>query len=290
MSLLRHLRAAQGWDPATRLPWRVAGRRVGWIEPALARRLADFPKIFAVTPEAVALVPALATPPERSAALAEVAARLCESGDLPPPRGEAYPVLRTWGETPLLLLDRALAPRFGIRAFGVHVNGLRWIDGALHLWTGRRAADKATLPGKLDQMVGGGQPAGLSIAENLIKECAEEAGLPEALARRARPVGTVSFLGEWSGYNLDGLQDGVIFCFDLEMPEDVAPRNTDGEVESFTLLPAEEVLRLLRDSEEFLYDVALVNIDCLLRHGVLTPDNEPDYLALLHGLRVAEAA
>lgn len=290
MSLLRHLRATQGWDPSSRLPWRVAGRRMGWIAPDLARRLADFPQVFAVTDAAVELAPGLETPQDRGAAVAEVAERLSKAGSLPPLRGERYPILRSWGEAPLLEMDRALAPAFGFRDFGAHVNGLRRIDGALHVWTARRAANKATMPGKRDQMVGGGQPAGLSITENLIKECAEEAGLPESLARQARPVGTVSFLGEWSGCNLDGLHDGVIFCFDLEMPEEVEPRNTDGEVESFALLPAAEVLRLLRESEEFVYDVALVNIDLLIRHGVLTPDNEPEYVEILSGLRIAEAA
>ena len=262
---------------------------MGWIEPELARRLAAFPEIFEVASGEVALSGRLATPDARSQVLAEVAAALAAEGTLPPPRGELYPLVRAWGEAPLLALDRALAPHFGFRDFGVHVNGLRWIDGELHLWAARRAADKATMPGKLDQMVGGGQPAGLSILDNLVKECAEEAGLPEALARQARPAGTVSFFGLWSGGNLDGLHDGVIFCFDLEMPEDLEPRNADGEVESFALLPAREVLRLLRDSEEFVYDVALVNIDCLIRHGVVTPEREPDYLEILSGLRVAEA-
>ncbi|MEX1306405.1 MAG: DUF4743 domain-containing protein [Rhodovibrionaceae bacterium] len=289
MSLLHHLRETQGGPPKSRLPWRVAGRRMGWIEPALARRLAAFPKVFAVTPQAVELVSRLASPADRTAAVAEAAEKLVQTGGLPPLRGEGYPVLRAWGEAPLLEMDRALAPCFGFRDFGVHVNGLRWIGGELHLWTARRAADKATMPGKLDQMVGGGQPAGLSLTQNLIKECAEEAGLPENLARLAKPVGTVSFLGVWSGCNLDGLHDGAIFCFDLEMPEELEPHNTDGEVESFALLPADEVLRLLRESEEFVYDVALVNLDCLIRHGVLTPDNEADYQELVSGLRIAEA-
>ena len=289
MSLFRHVRETQGGAPGDRRPWRVAGRRVGWIDAGLAARLQDFPEVFVAEGAGLSLRESLTTAQARSGAVAEVAQVLSDAGELPPLRRERYPVLRSWGETPLLEMDRALAPAFGFRDFGVHVNGYRWVDGALHLWIARRAADKATMPGKLDQMVGGGQPAGLSISENLVKECAEEAGLPESLARRARPVGTVSFLGAWSGYKLDGLHDGVIFCFDLEMPEGVEPRNTDGEVESFALVPAVEVLRLLRESEEFVYDVALVNIDFLIRHGVVTPQREPDYLEVLSGLRVPEA-
>lgn len=290
MSLVRHVRRTQGGAPGARRPWRVAERRVGWVEEGLAARLTECSAVFVDQTDGLALSENLATPEARSAAVAELAETLSTEGVLPPLRRERYPVLRSWGETPLLEMDRALAPAFGFRDFGVHVNGLRWVDGALHLWTARRATDKATMPGKLDQMVGGGQPAGLSLADNLVKECAEEAGLPESLARQARPVGAVSFFGEWSGCNLDGLHDGVIFCFDLEMPEDVEPRNTDGEVESFALRPAEEVLRLLRETEEFVYDVALVNLDALIRHGMLTPEREPDYLEILSGLRVAEGA
>ena len=37
------------------------------------------------------------------------------------------------------------------------------------------------------------QPHGLSCAENVVKECEEEASIPEPLAQRARPVGAVSY-------------------------------------------------------------------------------------------------
>lgn len=37
------------------------------------------------------------------------------------------------------------------------------------------------------------QPHGLSCAENVIKECEEEASIPVELAQRARPVGAVSY-------------------------------------------------------------------------------------------------
>jgi hypothetical protein len=41
----------------------------------------------------------------------------------------------------------------------------------------------------LDNMVAGGQPLGIGLMENVIKECGEEAGIPEAIARRAIPIG-----------------------------------------------------------------------------------------------------
>lgn len=40
------------------------------------------------------------------------------------------------------------------------------------------------------------QPAGLSCMDNLVKECQEEASIPAALAKTARPVGVVSYAGD----------------------------------------------------------------------------------------------
>ena len=79
----------------------------------------------------------------------------------------------------------------------------------------------------------GGQPYGLGIHENLIKECAEEAAIPEQLAAQARATGTVSYVMEWEA----GLRDDVLYVFDLELPADFTPRNTDGEIEEFMLWP-----------------------------------------------------
>lgn len=59
---------------------------------------------------------------------------------------------------PLLLIERASAVYFGIRAYGVHVNGyVEQADGSILLWVGRRSASKSTWPSKLDHIVAGGQ-------------------------------------------------------------------------------------------------------------------------------------
>ena len=51
------------------------------------------------------------------------------------------------------------------------------------MWVARRARTKATYPGKLDNMVAGGHPLGISAFDNLLKECYEEAGIPPEIAR-----------------------------------------------------------------------------------------------------------
>src|SRR3546814_5850627 len=106
--------------------------------------------------------------------------------------------------------------------------------------------------------------------ENVIKEAAEEASVPAALAALARPVGAGRYICE----RTEGLRNDVAFCFDLALPADFRPQPNDGEVESFSLWPMAEVLERLRGSDDFKFNVALVNLHFALRHGVLSPDSE----------------
>ena len=55
-------------------------------------------------------------------------------------------------------------------------------------------------------------------------------------------------------------------------PKDFTPVCTDGEVESFQLVPAEEVLQIIRDSEDFKPNCNLVILDFMIRHGLLNPE------------------
>ncbi len=119
----------------------------------------------------------------------DVVRALIADGVLPRLHGEDYAVVGQWGDAALFVMDRRIVPAFGLKAFGIHVNGFVRDGERLKLWIGRRAADKTVEPGKLDNMVAGGLPAGISPAENVVKESAEEAGLPRSLAEQARPVG-----------------------------------------------------------------------------------------------------
>ena len=64
---------------------------------------------------------------------------------------------------------------------------------------GTRSASKPTYPGQLDNTVAGGQPHDLTLDENVVKECAEEAGIPEALPALAVPVGCITYYREEKG-------------------------------------------------------------------------------------------
>ena len=279
MSLLRHIHALNRWEPERFLPLRLGGRRVGWIRRDFLPALAPFPGVFATGSAAVDIVPA-AGPDALTDAIAAAVRHLADEGALPAWRGEWFDVTAEDGGRPLFRIDRAALPRFGIRAAGVHLNGfVRRADG-LHLWIARRAADKKLDPNKLDNMVAGGIGAGYGPRETLVKEAEEEASLPPEIARQASAAGIVSYRMERE----QGLRDDVLYLYDLEMPEGLVPRPNDDEIADFTLMPAGEVLAMVRDTDLVKFNVNLTLIDFFVRHGILTPD-DPDYLAICRGLR-----
>jgi 8-oxo-dGTP pyrophosphatase MutT (NUDIX family) len=200
----------------------VAGRgRIGWLRPELAARLAAWPKVFAATPEKVTLLSANALPP--------VLEQLAKEGFIPGWRNELYAV--DGG----LEIERAAARPFGLTTHAVHVNGI----AGERMWLARRAPTKPIDPGLLDNLVGGGIAAGFSVEQTLVKEAWEEAGIPAELARRATPGGSARVLREVP----EGVQSEVIHVYDLELPQDFEPRNQDGEVSEFLLLPLDRVLQ-----------------------------------------------
>ena len=101
-------------------------------------------------------------------------------------------------------------------------------------------------------------------AETLVKEAAEEAAIPAELARRAVQVATIDYAME----RPEGLRRDLLYCYDLELPEDFVPRAADGEVEAFELWPIARVMETVRDTDEFKFNVNLVLIDLFQRMGL----------------------
>jgi len=280
MSLLRQYRRYSSPDLTRYRRFVVAGRHVGWIKPALSDELARRSDGFRLIGKDLEMQPSLAGPEQRSAAMATALADLRAAGRVPGWRNELYPVNQSFGETPLLVMERAAAPLFGVIAYGVNLNGFVGRGWEMKIWVARRSPTKSVDPNMLDLVVGGGQPLGLSPSENLLKECQEEAGIPADIAERALPVGIVTLLIEAA----EGLRVGQQFNFDLELPESFQPQNQDGEVAGFELIPVSELIHRLRSADEFMYDISLVLIDFLIRHGFVGPE-ERDYLPLVAGLR-----
>ncbi len=281
VSLLDRVRLCRRRDMTRFRPFLIEDRRLGWVRHGFADRLRAFPRTFVVEAEAVRLAPALGDFETRSCAVAEALRALADDGTITGWRDEDYPVAESFHAAPLLRMERAAVPAFGVRAYGVHLNGHVGRGDDMRLWVARRSRTKPTGPGKLDHLVAGGQPIGIGLTDNLVKECAEEADLPAGMAARARPAGFVSYLME----SAEGLRDDVLFVYDLEVPAEFAPRNRDGEIEEFFLWPINRVVEVLERTEDFKFNVALVIIDFLVRHGFIDPE-DPDYLEIVDGLRL----
>jgi 8-oxo-dGTP pyrophosphatase MutT (NUDIX family) len=279
MSLLRHVLRCNSWRPERFVPLWCGEARVGLIRRDNAEALRRFSDVFSVEPDGVWLI-APGDLDAVSAAVDQVIERLVAECRVAKWRNEFFAVAPRWGAPPLFKLDRGAVGFFGVRAYGVHVNGYRCEQGRLKLWIGRRAANKKVSPDKLDNLVAGGIGYDHGLQATLIKEAAEEADLPPEIVTRALPVGAVAYRMEVE----NGLRDDVLFVYDLDVPAAFTPRNTDGEIVAFTLMDAEDVVESVRLTEDFKFNVNLVIIDFALRHGLVTPD-DPDYLALVTGLR-----
>lgn len=279
VSFLDRIDECNRWEPAGFRPFIVAGQWVGMVGAGFAELLSRYADTFSVESDRVTLNDGLVDFEQRSRAVAEVLRNVAEDGEIKGWRGELYPVASGFAEPPLLAMERAAIPRFGIRAYGVHMNGFIGEGEDIEMWIGRRAGDKQTFPGKLDNMVAGGQPIGIGLRENLIKECAEEASIPPELAGRARPVGAVSYCAQ----SEEGLKPDTQFCYDLRLPPDFVPANADGEIASFEIWPIQKIMDCVAETQDFKFNCNLVIIDFLVRHGLIMPDHR-DYLAIVESL------
>ena len=258
--LLRHVTACNNARlPGRRVPFRVAGQAVGWVGPDAAA--------VAGTAVTAAALPAVGR------ALAE--AGLCRWRD------EAFDVRASAGGPALGTIDRGAMAVLGLEAVGVHLNGLVHRPDGWHIWIGRRAMDKKLDPGKLDNMVGGGVPAGLGPDETLVKEADEEAGLPRWLVAQAVAFSVITYVME----RPEGLRRDRLHCYDLQLPESTVPCPVDGEVSGFELLPAASVLEAVRHTDDFKFNVNLVLIDLFLRLGLV---QDAALEASLHPSRFAQ--
>lgn len=246
----------------------------------------------------------------RSAAVAAVTERLKDQKIITGWRNELFPVAPTFYDDPVFAMERAAVSYLGVIEYGVHVIGLvqSSSDNSYQMWMARRAQTKSKFPGMMDHIAAGGQPIGLSLTENVVKECYEEAGIPEAIARQGlRPAGAVTYEHYVSSkdvvvckrtmkftqtiYSIHLLtcasqERCVLFCFDLYLPDDFQPKPVDGEVEQFYLYSMEEVLNSMAIDcpDPIKPNCYTVIIDFLLRHGYISPE-VPGYLEVLRELR-----
>ncbi|XP_041801585.1 thiamin pyrophosphokinase 2 [Chelmon rostratus] len=258
--------------------------QVGWIPTHVAPLLTRYPEVFSPPHDgAVSLCSRLNSHERRSEAVDAVLQAMRQEGSLSCLKGwrdEKYSVMPKFSDPPLMSMERAATSLFGVKRYGVHVNGYTVSNsGEVSMWLARRSPTKQTYPGLLDNVAAGGLAAGIGVKETLVKECQEEACIPAAIAEKAHPVTTVSYT-----YNdEEGVFPESQFVFDVELPLDFKPRVGDGEVQDFYLLPIDKVKELLA-TDDFKPNCAMVVLDFLIRHSFIEPDTEPCYQEFVAGL------
>ena len=246
------------------VPLRVDGHRIGFLTPDRAHRLERF-DAFRRRGDALEIT---CTRHERDAVMANVARTLATEGVLSAWRDERYAVRPQFDAAPLCEIERAAARYLGIHTYAAHVNGLvRGHDG-IRMWLARRSATKAIDPGMLDNLVGGGIASGMTIADTVVKESWEEAGIAPAMATRATRAAELAVFRQQS----DGIQHETIYAHDLWLPPDWAPANQDGEAVEHrlvTLAAAADIVASETPPDVMTADASLVTLDCLVRLGAM---------------------
>jgi len=278
MAFIDRIRHCNSFDRARVIPLWAGPHRIGWLRHDNAAILARFDTVFETTPDKARLL-VEGDCDTASKKVDEVVDALVAERRVPKWRNETFDVAPRWGQKPILRLDRGAVPFFGVRAYGVHLNGYRRDGDDFSLWIGRRAPNKQVAPGKLDNIVAGGIGNGYGAAATLAKEAEEEAAIPASMIARAVAAGGLTYRMETK----NGIRDDVMFVYDLEVPAGFTPSNSDGEIAGFELMPLADILERIRTTTGFKFNVNLVILDFAVRHGVLKPD-DPDYLDVATGL------
>jgi Domain of unknown function (DUF4743) len=138
----------------------------------------------------------------RSEAISKVTNQMKDKGIVTGWRDELFPVTATFYSEPVFAMERAAVSFLGVLEYGVHIVGIvkespshgNVHGNSLRMWMARRSTNKSKWPGMLDHIAAGGQPIGLSLTENVVKECFEEAGIDESITRKGlRPAGAVTY-------------------------------------------------------------------------------------------------
>ncbi|KAH9894586.1 thiamine pyrophosphokinase-related protein [Xylariomycetidae sp. FL2044] len=201
--------------------------------------------------------------------------------------GEMFPVFGPGGNI-LLSIEKIAAPLFGIVTYGVQLLAYIQKNDGPHVWIARRSKDKRTFPGMLDSTVGGSLRTGETPFECMIRESEEEASFaPEFTRSSAVAAGTVNYL-HLTDKRSEG-EEGLLcpevqFVYEMKIPDDHVPVPGDGEAEEFILMSVAQLKHALARGE-FTPANGEIILDFFVRHGILTFENEPNYIEIVSRLR-----
>jgi 8-oxo-dGTP pyrophosphatase MutT (NUDIX family) len=257
------LRAARGHDAAARVRFHINDVPVGSVGREHLPALRAWPAWLHLEDDELVL---RADAGALQAVLRDINDALRRQGLVRGWREELFPLYDPATLQPLARMERAATRFWGTLTLGAHATGYV-SDSAgrpTHLWIAQRAFDKATDPGKFDNLIGGGVPDGQTPWQTLIREGWEEAGLSEALLRDAVAGPVLELRRDIP----EGLQHERLYGYDLRLPAGLRPHNQDGEVAGFDCLPLAAALDLAA-GDAMTVDAALVTLDFALRHALL---------------------
>jgi 8-oxo-dGTP pyrophosphatase MutT (NUDIX family) len=234
--------------PADWLQWRCDDSPLGWLSVERAAWLAQQHLDCSLLPNALVWHAANVESAERSAQLQNALLVARNQNLLTGWRNERFSFWHSECNLPdlhhpaFLNVERSGFRWLGMLSHAVHVNGFL-SDG--RLWCGRRALNKATDPGMLDNVTAGGLPSGETSQTCLQRELAEEAGLFNLEGHALQEAGSV----RTSRLEPQGWHDESMLVFNLTLADSFKPANQDGEVDEFMCLSAKQALERMLAGE-----------------------------------------
>ncbi|MBL8328273.1 MAG: DUF4743 domain-containing protein [Rubrivivax sp.] len=273
--------AAARCQAQPRTGFHLDGEAVGSVATAHLPALTRWPQWIARDAQGLHL---RAPPGQRDQALSQMNQVLRDESLIVAWRDESFGLLSPHDGRVLATFERAACRFWGTMTRGAHCNGYVCLRAdrpgePTHLWISRRSPHKATDPGKLDNLVGGGVPLGQTPQQTLWREGWEEAGLDEARMQAARAGRIIRIDCDVP----EGRMVEDIHAFDLELPPELTPVNQDGEVAEIRLLSVAEATQAAA-SGEMTTDASLVTLDFLLRRGLLEAQLAEPLAARMRGL------
>ncbi|CAK7223796.1 hypothetical protein SEUCBS140593_005351 [Sporothrix eucalyptigena] len=197
---------------------------------------------------------------------------------------EALRVMSSEGEH-VLDTDRSGLDPFGFVSYSSHMIGFVRDGNDIRYWVPKRSVTKPTVPNKLDSTVAGVIWSGERPIDCMVRKTAVEASISKEYTRaNITACGTVSYQMSITSKGQPGCQHIISYLYEMEIGKDMILRPGNDEVEAFTLMTLDDVKGALMEGE-FVANRAMVWLAYLIRHGVVTAENEPDFVEICQRLQ-----
>lgn len=224
---------------------------------------------------------------ERTQVMRETLLRAVGEGAPTGPRkfyDEALRVVSSGGEH-VLDMDRSGLDPFGVVSFSAHMIGFVNDGDGVKYWVPKRSSTKPTVPNKLDSTVAGVIRSGEQPIDCMARKTVAEASIPEEYTKaNIISCGTVSYQMSTTSTGNPGCQHIISYLYELEFSKGVVPQPGNDEVGTFTLMTLDDVMAALMEGD-FVANRAMVWLAYFIRHGIITPENEPDFVEICQRLQ-----